>query len=110
MWSCCKTDCLDNNHQLILIPTKVTFQHAEQSINNIIMLKTYVSAIKPVFEALMTAQSDLLQVIRDVSASPSIPLPPVPLIVAYCGLLKHRVAVCAHQIRNHFETDKLDDK
>lgn len=52
--------------QLILVPTKPTFQHAEQSINNVIMLKTYVSSIKPVYEALAGAQSALLLTIRDV--------------------------------------------
>ena len=52
--------------QLTLIPTKVTFQYAEQSINHIIMLKTYVNAIKPIFEALANAQSDLLLAVRDV--------------------------------------------
>ncbi|OJD16553.1 hypothetical protein AJ78_03290 [Emergomyces pasteurianus Ep9510] len=51
---------------LILMPTKVTFQHAEQSINNIIMLKTYVNAIKPIYQALSGAQSDLLLAIRNL--------------------------------------------
>ncbi|KAJ5484396.1 hypothetical protein N7453_012350 [Penicillium expansum] len=31
---------------VILVPTKRTIQHVEQSVNNVIMLKTYVSAIK----------------------------------------------------------------
>lgn len=52
--------------QLILVPTKPSFQHAEQSINNVIMLKTYVSSIRPVYEALAGAQSALLLTIRDV--------------------------------------------
>ncbi|EDN06749.1 hypothetical protein HCAG_03279 [Histoplasma mississippiense (nom. inval.)] len=50
---------------LIVIPTKVTFQHAEQSINNVIMLKTYVNAIKPIYQALSRAQSTLLLAIRN---------------------------------------------
>lgn len=53
--------------QLIVIPTKRTFQYVEQSVNNVIMLKTYVSSIKPVYMALATAQSSLLLTIREVS-------------------------------------------
>lgn len=53
--------------KLILIPTKLSFQYAEQCINKVIMLKTYVSSIKPVYDALATAQSELLLNIRDVS-------------------------------------------
>ncbi|KAJ9305747.1 hypothetical protein DTO217A2_4817 [Paecilomyces variotii] len=51
---------------LILIPTKLSFQYAEQCINKVIMLKTYVSSIKPVYDALATAQSELLLNIRDL--------------------------------------------
>ncbi|RMJ28643.1 hypothetical protein PHISP_00500 [Aspergillus sp. HF37] len=51
---------------LILVPTKRTFQYVEQSVNNVIMLKTYVSSIKSVYRALATAQSDLLLTIREV--------------------------------------------
>ncbi|QSS54759.1 DNA mismatch repair protein [Histoplasma capsulatum var. duboisii H88] len=50
------------------MPTKVTFQHAEQSINNVIMLKTYVNAIKPIHQALSGAQSTLLLAIRNLCA------------------------------------------
>ncbi|EEQ92618.2 DNA mismatch repair protein MSH4 [Blastomyces dermatitidis ER-3] len=53
---------------LIVVPTKVTFQHAEQSINNVIMLKTYVNAIKPIYQALSGAQSTLLLAIRNLCA------------------------------------------
>ncbi|KAK2774629.1 MutS protein msh4 [Onygenales sp. PD_12] len=53
---------------LIVVPTKATFHHAEQSINNVIMLKTYVSAIKPIYEALSGAQSNLLLAIRNLCA------------------------------------------
>ncbi|EEH35041.2 MutS [Paracoccidioides lutzii Pb01] len=51
---------------LIVIPTRMTFQHAEQSINNVIMLKTYVNAIKPIYQALSGAQSSLLLAIRNL--------------------------------------------
>ncbi|KAL4929214.1 MutS family protein MSH4 [Aspergillus undulatus] len=53
---------------LILVPTKRTFQYVEQSVNRVIMLKTYVSAIDSVYKALATAQSDLLLTIRDICA------------------------------------------
>lgn len=52
--------------QIILVPTKETVQHIEQSVNNVIMLKTFVSAIKKVYQALGAAQSELLLTIRQV--------------------------------------------
>ncbi|KAJ5373002.1 hypothetical protein N7517_005008 [Penicillium concentricum] len=52
----------------ILVPTKRTIQYVEQSVNNVIMLKTYVSAIKKIFQALGAAQSDLLLTIRELCA------------------------------------------
>ena len=55
--------------KLILTPTEQTFQHAEQSVNYVIMLKTYISSITPIFTALATAQSELLLTIRGVSTS-----------------------------------------
>ncbi|KZN90470.1 MutS protein-like protein [Penicillium chrysogenum] len=53
---------------IILVPTKRTIQYVEQSVNNVIMLKTYVSAIKNIFQALGAAQSDLLLTIRELCA------------------------------------------
>ncbi|KAJ6087734.1 hypothetical protein N7467_006648 [Penicillium canescens] len=53
---------------IILVPTKRTIQYVEQSVNYVIMLKTYVSAIKNIFQALATAQSDLLLTIRELCA------------------------------------------
>ncbi|RLL94576.1 hypothetical protein CFD26_100587 [Aspergillus turcosus] len=53
---------------LILVPTKRTFQYVEQSVNNVIMLKTYVSSIKSIYKALATAQSSLLMTIRELCA------------------------------------------
>ncbi|KAF4155166.1 hypothetical protein CNMCM6936_005508 [Aspergillus lentulus] len=53
---------------LILAPTKRTFQYVEQSVNNVIMLKTYVSSIKSIYKALATAQSCLLMTIRELCA------------------------------------------
>lgn len=59
--------------KLILVPTKRTFQYVEQSVNHVIMLKTYVSAINSVYKALATAQSSLLLTIRDVFNYTSLP-------------------------------------
>ncbi|KAI5296184.1 MutS protein msh4 [Ascosphaera acerosa] len=53
---------------LTVVPTVVTLQHAESAINNVIVLKTYVSAIRPVCEALTGARSSLLSMIRDYRA------------------------------------------
>lgn len=54
--------------KIILVPTNRTVQYIEQSVNNVIMLKTYVSAIKKVYQALGAAQSELLLTIREVCA------------------------------------------
>ncbi|KAJ5887613.1 hypothetical protein N7495_007654 [Penicillium taxi] len=51
---------------IILIPTKQTFQYVEQSVNNVIMLKTYISAISKIYQALRTAQSPLILTIREL--------------------------------------------
>ncbi|KAF3386872.1 MutS protein [Penicillium rolfsii] len=45
---------------IILVPTKRTAQYIEQSVNHVIMLKTYVSSIKKVYQALGAAQSEIL--------------------------------------------------
>ncbi|KAJ5676055.1 hypothetical protein N7462_008952 [Penicillium macrosclerotiorum] len=49
---------------IIVVPTKRTVQYVEQSVNNVIMLKTYVASIKKVYQALEAAQSELLLTIR----------------------------------------------
>ena len=53
--------------QVIIIPTKPSIQHAEQSINNVILLKQYIKSIPSVFEALSGAHSELLRNIRQVT-------------------------------------------
>ncbi|GJP94872.1 DNA mismatch repair protein Msh4 [Aspergillus niger] len=53
---------------LILVPNKRALQYAEQSVNNVIMVKTYVGSIKLVYKALMAAQSSLLTTIRELCA------------------------------------------
>lgn len=52
--------------KIILVPTDRTVQYIEQSVNHVIMLKTYVSAIKKIHQALTAAQSELLLTIREV--------------------------------------------
>ncbi|GLA94913.1 mutS protein msh4 [Aspergillus tubingensis] len=53
---------------LILVPNKRAFQYVEQSVNNVIMVKTYVGAINSVYKALTAAQSSLLTTIRELCA------------------------------------------
>lgn len=60
--------------KIILVPTNRTVQYIEQSVNNVIMLKTYVSAIKKVYQALSATQSELLLTIREVGVSIFSPL------------------------------------
>ena len=51
-----------------LIPTKPTIQYAQQSINNVIMLKHFVKSVQPIYEALASVQSDLLKAIAEQCA------------------------------------------
>ncbi|OBT70038.1 hypothetical protein VE03_00464 [Pseudogymnoascus sp. 23342-1-I1] len=51
---------------LIIQPTQPDIQHSEQSINHILMLKTFVQCVSPVYEALSSARSPLLVDIRTV--------------------------------------------
>ncbi|TAQ88758.1 hypothetical protein B7494_g2910 [Chlorociboria aeruginascens] len=50
---------------LIIIPSFPDVTYTEQSINNILMLKNFIQSIKPVFESLAGARSNLLIMIRD---------------------------------------------
>ncbi|KAJ5716975.1 hypothetical protein N7488_002621 [Penicillium malachiteum] len=51
---------------VVQVPTKQTIQYVEQSVNNVIMLKTYVSAINNIHQALGAADSELLMSIREL--------------------------------------------
>ncbi|KAE8448296.1 hypothetical protein EG329_009540 [Mollisiaceae sp. DMI_Dod_QoI] len=51
--------------RLIIIPTQPDIRHSEQSINNILMLKSFVQSILPIYEALVGAHSDLVVIIRE---------------------------------------------
>ena len=52
--------------QLIVNPNKVTLQTTEQAINQVIMLKQFVNSVNPVFEALTSTASNMLNNIREV--------------------------------------------
>ena len=52
--------------QIVKLPTMIDFDYMEQSVNNVLMLKTFVDSIKPVWQALVGAASDELQHIREV--------------------------------------------
>lgn len=64
---------------LILIPTKPSLSHTEQSINNSIMLKQSVQSVAPVFEALVGARSAMLIGIQRNCAAGD--LQPVQLLI-----------------------------
>ncbi|MCJ1395492.1 MutS protein msh4 [Xylographa bjoerkii] len=53
---------------VIIIPTRPTIQHLEQSINNVILLKQSIKSIPPVFEGLDGVASELLLQIRGLCA------------------------------------------
>lgn len=55
--------------QLILIPVQPGLKDTEQAVNNVIMLKQFVTLIKPVFEALTGARCAMLQEIRSMCSS-----------------------------------------
>ena len=45
---------------MTLIPKEPSVEYFEESINNIIMLKQFVKNVRPVYEAIRVAQSELL--------------------------------------------------
>jgi DNA mismatch repair protein MSH4 len=51
--------------QLIIIPTQPDIRQSEQSINNILMLKSFALSIRPIYAGLGGARSDLLIMIRE---------------------------------------------
>ncbi|KAJ4312218.1 MutS protein msh4 [Neodidymelliopsis sp. IMI 364377] len=57
---------------LIVKPVKPTIQTTEQAINQVIMLKQFVSCVHPVFEALTGARSSMLNNIREFCAPDNI--------------------------------------
>lgn len=51
---------------LITIDDMPTMETIEQSINNVIMLRQFISSVRPVFEALRGVDCSLLQSIKEV--------------------------------------------
>lgn len=51
------------------MPKKLDFQYMEQSVNNVLMLKSFVDAIKPIWQALTGVLSEELLNIREARAS-----------------------------------------
>lgn len=51
---------------MVVVPSKLDFQYAEQSVNNVLMLKSFVDAIKPVWQSLSGASSLDLQRVREL--------------------------------------------
>lgn len=61
--------CVDTDRalaSLVVIPKKLDLQYMEQSVNNVLMLKSFVDAIKPVWQALTGVSSSELVKIREV--------------------------------------------
>ena len=50
----------------MVLPVKPTFSYMEQSVNNVLMLKAFVDAIKPVWQAMTGVVSTELQKIRQL--------------------------------------------
>lgn len=55
--------------QLILITTQANLKETEQAINNIVMLKQFVSLVRPVWEALAGCRCTMLFEIRNLCAT-----------------------------------------
>ncbi|KAB5551011.1 DNA mismatch repair protein-like protein MutS [Coniochaeta sp. 2T2.1] len=51
--------------KLVLHPIQSSTYHAEQAINNVLIVKKFVSSVAPIFESLIPAQCNLLRSIRD---------------------------------------------
>ncbi|RMD44352.1 hypothetical protein DV735_g811, partial [Chaetothyriales sp. CBS 134920] len=51
---------------LIQLPTKLGFPHMEQSVNNVLILKTFVDSINPIWQALVGATSAELRQIQSL--------------------------------------------
>lgn len=52
-----------------MLPKRLDFQYMEQSVNNVLMLKSFVDSIKPVWQVLAGVGSAELQKIREVCIS-----------------------------------------
>ncbi|KAI0125617.1 muts domain V [Xylariales sp. AK1849] len=64
---------------LVILPDKASIYESEQAINRVLMIKKFVLAVSPLFEALSSARTDLLQRIREI-CRPELIQPVVDLI------------------------------
>ncbi|ETS87201.1 hypothetical protein PFICI_01029 [Pestalotiopsis fici W106-1] len=55
-----------SHQRLVIVPEHGSIYESEMAINHVLMIKSFVVAILPLYEALSCAQSELLQRIRDV--------------------------------------------
>lgn len=69
----------NNVLQMIVIPLNPDMRFAEQSINQILKLKSYAQSVKPIYDALAGVNSELLLTIRD-NCRPSHISPTIELI------------------------------
>lgn len=51
--------------QLVILPVQGSLYHAEKAINNILIVKKFITSVVPVFESLLPARCILLGQIRD---------------------------------------------
>ena len=65
--------------KLVLLPVQGSIYHSEQAINNILIVKKFVTSVAPVFESLLPAQGVLLGQIRN-TCRPEVTQPIIDLI------------------------------
>ncbi|OIW34643.1 hypothetical protein CONLIGDRAFT_658467 [Coniochaeta ligniaria NRRL 30616] len=53
--------------KLVILPVQGSLYHAEQAINNILIVKKFITSVAPVFESLLPARCILLGQIRETS-------------------------------------------
>lgn len=54
-----------NSAQLVILPVQGSLYHAEQAINNILIVKKFLTSVAPVFDSLVSARCMLLGQVRD---------------------------------------------
>jgi DNA mismatch repair protein MSH4 len=63
------TNC---KHQLVIIPERASIYDSELAINHVLMIKSFVIAISPLYEALGSSRTELLLRIREVCKTEAI--------------------------------------
>lgn len=80
----------------MIVPVKVNFQYSEQCINNVLMLKTFVDSIKPLWQALSATGSSELQKICEVRLE----------VASGPAFIEKHVALQARQLPPYQESDQ----